>query len=98
MTEITSKARGPRVLNVVTGNGKDGNPVVEQLVIQPNQTLDVELHQPDHPATKALFTAGDLVHGRPEDKAKAEADAKAIELQAQYDRGFADGVKSAKKA
>jgi hypothetical protein len=98
MTEITSKAAGPRVLNVVSGKGEDGKPVVEQLVIHPRETLDVELHQPDHPATKALFDRKDLVYGRPEDEAKAKADAKSAELKAEFDRGFAEGVKSVKKS
>jgi hypothetical protein len=105
MTEITSKAAGPRLLNVVTGKGEDGKPIIGQQVIQPGQTLDVDLFKADEPATKAMFDSGDLVYGKPEDEATArsEADAKAEEerkaaLKAEYDRGYAEGFKVGKKS
>lgn len=95
--EITNRAAGPRVVNVVAGKGKDG-PIVEARVLQPGETADVEVHQPDHPATKAMFDSGDLMRGRPETQAQDQADAKAAELKAEYDRGYADGQKAAEEA
>lgn len=99
---VTNRAAGPRFLNVKEGE------LVTQRVLQPGETADLELVNPKEPAFKAMVESGQIVVGsagaKPETEAErharetAEAEAAhADALKAEYDRGFAEGVKSVKK-
>jgi hypothetical protein len=103
MNSVTNRAPGPRVLNV-----KDGD-LVAQRVLQPGETADLELVDQKEKGLKAQIDAGQILVGpagqKPETEAErnarvsAETDAVHAEaLKAEYDRGFAEGVKSVKKA
>lgn len=75
MPKITNYAAGPRVLNVDNGlkNAK-GETVIEQVTLLPGQTLDVNLHNPDHPVFTGMVESGQLAVDGKRAKGLAEHD------------------------
>lgn len=75
MTKVTNHSPGPRVLNVDNGlkNAK-GERVIEQVTVLPGQTLDVNLHDQEHPVFVGMVESGQLALDGKRAKGLAEFD------------------------
>lgn len=106
---ITNAAGSARVLNVAAGKDASGKPVVEQATVQPGETLDLDVLDPDDPVFKGMVETGDLIVGPKGSKPETEAE-KAERLAAQaetekaqarqegYQAGYAKGLEDGKAA
>lgn len=92
---ITNMAPGPRLLNVFL----DGK--IAQIALQPDETRDLILADPDHAVVRGMLDNGDLLSGpagtlprTDTERFVVEADAWEAKVAAAYDRGFADAMKT----
>ena len=57
--KITNLSRGPRIFNT----GKKGEATAGQVMVQPNETVEVDLQDVDHPVVQAMLAAGEIQFG-----------------------------------
>jgi hypothetical protein len=92
---ITNVTSGPRLLTVVIDDQ------AKLIVLQPGETRDLVLFQPDHPATKAMFDIKELLAGPAGTQPLTEAEQHEIytafwkaEVIAAYGRGSAEATRA----
>ena len=61
MVAVTNKlSEGARGLNVVVGKLPDGSLQLGSALVLPGETVDMDLHDPDHPVVQSWLATGDV--------------------------------------